>query len=101
MIKQASRAIEHVTSREQRVQRAKYARRNKMRYIDGLLNELEMLNLADQRQVPPVLLVAINKVVEESPVVSWPRARAASVMEAMDALYEIQDRLMYSQIEDD
>ena len=46
MIKQASHAIEHMTAKERRIQRAKYARRNKMHHIDKLLNELEMLNLA-------------------------------------------------------
>src|SRR5207302_1938742 len=102
MIKQASRAIEHMTARERRVQRAKYARRNKMHLIDKLLNELEMLNLADQRQMPPVLSVAINKVIEESPEVTvLAQTKPASVMEAMDALYEIQDSLMYNQIEDE
>ncbi len=103
MIKQASRAIEHMTARERRVQRAKYARRNKMHYIDKLLNELEMLNLADQRLMPPVLSVAINKVIEESPEVTvLAQAKSSgSVMEAMDALYEIQDSLMYNQIEDE
>ena len=103
MIKQASRAIEHMTARERRVQRAKYARRNKMHHIDKLLNELEMLNLADQRTMPPVLSVAVNKVIEESPEVTTVLAQAkpGSVMEAMDALYEIQDSLMYNQIEDE
>ena len=102
MIKQASRAIEHMTAKERRIQRAKYARRNKMHLIDKLLNELEMLNLADQRQMPPVLSVAINKVIEESPEVTvLAQAKPASVMEAMDALYEIQDSLMYNQIEDE
>ena len=67
MIKQASRAIENMTAKERRVQRAKYARRNKMHYIDKLLNELEMLNLADQRVMPPVLSVAVNKVIEGRP----------------------------------
>src|SRR6266536_1328904 len=102
MIKQASRAIEHMTARERRIQRAKYARRNKMHHIDKLLTELEMLNLADQRQMPPVLSVAINKVIEESPEVTvLAQTKPASVMEAMDALYEIQDSLMYNQIEDE
>src|SRR5438046_10717225 len=102
MIKQASRAIEHMTARERRIQRAKYARRNKMRYIDKLLNELEMLNLADQRQMPPVLSVAINKVVEESPDATvLAQAKPASVMEAIDALYELQDGRMCNQLGDD
>src|SRR5437879_13919616 len=90
MIKQASRAIEHMTAREGRVQRAKYARRNKMHHIDKLLNELEMLNLADQRQMPPVLSVAINKVIEESPEVKvLAQATPDSEVDAMAAWYEI------------
>jgi hypothetical protein len=102
LIKQANRAIEHMTARERRIQRAKYARRNKMHYIDKLLNELEMLNLADQRTMPPVLSVAVAKVIEESPEVTvLAQAKPGSVMEAMDALYEIQDSLMYNQIEDE
>ena len=103
MIKQASRAIERVTAKERQIQRAKYARRNKMHYIDKLLNELEMLNLADQRKMPPVLSVAVHRVIEDSPEVKVVSAqpRPASVMEAMDALYEIQDSLMYNQIEDE
>src|SRR5260370_2182439 len=99
MIKPATRAIENMTAKERRIQRAKYARRNKMHLIDKLLNELEMLNLADQRQMPPVLSVAINKVIEESPEVTvLAQAKPASVMQAMDALYEIQDSLMSNHI---
>src|SRR5947208_13749694 len=101
-VNQASRAIERMTARGLRVHRAKYARRNKMQYIDKLLNALEMLNLADQRTMPPVLSVAVNKVSEESPEVTvLAQAKPGSVMEAMDALYEIQDSLMYNQIEDE
>src|SRR5881275_3368152 len=101
-VNQANRSIDHMTARDRRVQRAKYARRNKMHYIDKLLNELEMLHLADQRTMPPVLSVAVNKVIEESPEVTvLAQAKPGSVMEAMDALYEIQDSLMYNQIEDE
>ena len=102
MLSEANVAIESASERETRRRELKYARRNKMRYIDQLLNELEMLNLADQRQMPPVLSVAVNKVIEESPEVTvLAQAKPASVMEAMDALYEIQDSLMYNQIEDE
>ena len=56
----------------------------------------------DQRTMPPVLSVAVNKVIEESPEVTvLAQAKPGSVMEAMDALYEIQDSLMYNQIEDE
>ena len=103
LIKQANKAIEHVTAKERRIQRAKYARRNKMHHIDRLLNELEMLNLADQRTMPSVLSVAVARVIEESPEVTVvaQAPKPASVMEAMDALYEIQDSMMYNQIEDE
>ena len=102
MIQDANSAIENVRERDRRISESKYWRRNTMRYIDQLLNELEMLNLADQRQMPPVLSVAINKVIEESPEVTvLAQTKPASVMEAMDALYEIQDSLMYNQIEDE
>jgi len=61
-----------------------------------------MLKLADQRPMPAVLAVLINNVIEASPEVTvLAQAKPASVMEAMDALYEIQDSLMYNQIEDE
>src|SRR5438270_12649884 len=102
MIKQASRAIEHMTARERRIQRAKYARRNKMRYIDRLLNELEMLNLADQRVMPRALWVAVDELLEDADVEEVVDQRKPdSVIEAMDLLYEIQDSLMFNQIEDE
>src|SRR5437867_11677305 len=96
MIKQASRAIEHMTARERRIQRAKYARRNKMRYIDRLLNELEMLNLAEQREVPTQLAVALDRLVHDTDVVARNDdvERPGTVTAAMDVLYEIQDSLM-------
>src|SRR2546430_8903571 len=100
--KQPSRATEHMTARERRIQRAKYARRNKMRYIDKLLNEFEMLNLADQRQIPPVLSVAINKAIEDPPEATvLPQAKPAPAMQPTDALHEIQRSLMYDHIEDE
>src|SRR5438045_1933051 len=60
MIEQANIAIERMSERERRLREMKYARRNKMRYIDKLLNELEMLNLADQREMPRGLSVAAD-----------------------------------------
>ena len=62
-----------------------------------------MPHLADQRQMPPVLWVAVHRVIEDSPEVTVVAAhpKPASVMQAMDALYEIQDSLMYNQIEDE
>jgi len=102
MIKQANIAIERMSERERRLREMKYARRNKMRYIDRLLNELEMLNLADQRVMPRALWVAVDELLEDADVEEVVDQRKPdSVIEAMDLLYEIQDSLMFNQIEDE
>ena len=99
MIEEACVAIETVSERDRRHREAKYARRNKMRYIDRLLNELEMLNLAEQVEIPGPLVVAVDQLLEDSEVES--QVRPDTVVTAMDLLYEIQDSLMYNQIEDE
>jgi hypothetical protein len=102
MIKEACVAIEKVSARERRLRESKYARRNKMRYIDRLLNELEMLNLAEQRQMPRPLSTAVGELLADSLVErEAARPEPGSVIEAMDLLYEIQDSLMFNQIEDE
>ncbi len=99
MISDASRAIEEVSERDRRQRELKYARRHKMRYIDQLLNELEILNLAEQRTMPGRLSTAVVEVIDDSEL-EIP-TKPDSVLEAMDLLYEIQDSLMYNQIEDE
>jgi hypothetical protein len=99
MIEEACVAIDDLSERERKSRELKYARRNKMRYIDRLLNELEMLNLADQVRMPSGLSVALDKLLEESEVEA--EVRPDTVVTAMDLLYEIQDSLMYNQIEDE
>jgi len=103
MIQEASAAIKRVEERERRSREAKYGRRNKIRYIDRLLNELEMLNLADQREVPTQLAVAVDKLVQETDVdAKTPEVeRLGTVTAAMDVLYEIQDGLMFNEDEED
>jgi hypothetical protein len=103
MIEEACVAIEAVSERDRRVREAKYARRNKMRYIDRLLNELEMLNLADQREVPTQLAVALDALVQDIDVVAKNEEveRPGTVGAAMDVLYEIQDSLMENPIGDE
>ena len=100
MIEEACVAIERVTEQDRVEQASKYARRNKMRYIDQLLNELEMLNLAEQREMPRPLATALDELIAESEVVAE-AAPPGTVIEAMDVLYEIQDSLMFTQIEDE
>jgi hypothetical protein len=102
MLEDACVEIEVLTEKD-RVERAhKYARRNRMRYIDQLLNELEMLNLADQARMPDRLHVAVDELIVETRAAEIRGARSvATVPDAMDVLYDIQDSLMFNQIEDE
>ncbi len=101
MIEEACAAIERVEERERQSREAKYGRRNKIRYIDQLLNELEMLNLADQTRVPERLAIELNRLKDESAVVEVVRhPRPENVTQAMDVLYEIQDSLMFNEDQD-
>lgn len=90
--------IERVEARERRSREAKYGRRNKIRYIDRLLNELEMLNLAEESRVPERLAIELDRLVAESEVVAvGHQPRPESVSDAMEVLYEIQDSLMFNE----
>ena len=102
MIQEACAMIERVEARERRSREAKYGRRNKIRYIDRLLNELEMLNLADETRVPERLAMELGRLLAESEVVQVPeQPRLDTVNEAMDVLYELQDSLMFNEPEEE
>ena len=98
MIEEACVAIERVEERERQARERKYGRRNKIRYIDRLLNELEMLNLAERHQVPERLAIELERLLAETEAVAIAQqARPETVTEAMDLLYEIQDSLMFNE----
>ena len=102
MIQEASAMIERVEARERRSREAKYGRRNKIRYIDRLLNELEMLNLAEQHRVPERLAMELDRLMAESEALELTnQPRPDSINEAMDVLYEIQDSLMFNEGDED
>jgi hypothetical protein len=102
MIQEACAMIERVEARERRSREAKYGRRNKIRYIDRLLNELEMLNLAEENRVPERLAIELDRLMAESQAIETARQpRPDSVNEAMDVLYEIQDGLMFNEGDED
>ena len=102
MLEDACVEIEELTERDRHEREAKYARRNRMRYIDHLLNELEMLNLADQVKTPKPLFEAVDTLIVETHTVQIRGQRSlATVSDAMEILYDIQDSLMFNQIEED
>ena len=102
MIQEACVAIEDIEERERRARELKYSRRNRIRYIDRLLNELEMLNLAERTEVPERLGIELDRLMAESTVVELvQQPRPDSVTEAMDVLYEIQDSLMLNEADEE
>jgi hypothetical protein len=75
--------------------RARHARRNKIREIDDLLNQFEMLNLADERSIPADLRLRVAGFIRsEDHALSASRPAEVTISEWMEALYEIQDGLM-------
>ena len=95
MIDRTVLQIERLNEHHEREREHRYARRNRIRYIDELLNEFELLNLADEPDVPKELTGKVYQLVaeEEHPIVR--RAiRDVPIADWMDALYDLQDPLM-------
>ena len=75
--------------------KVRYARRNRIRYIDELLNEFEMLNLADETEVPMELRGKVVEFLgEERHSVADRAVTETGISEYMEALYDVQDTLM-------
>ncbi len=80
----------HETERE-----ARYARRNKIRYIDELLNEFEMLNLAEEMEIPLDLKARVaNFLAAEHHSLMESMVDEIGIPDWMEALYDVQDTLM-------
>jgi len=81
---------------------ARTARRRKIQYIDELLEELEKLNLAEEDAVPVELMGRVSTLVygEGHSVAERPKAEIV-IAEWMDALYDLQDDMMFASDDDD
>src|SRR5258708_5075225 len=95
MIQETCFEITELEVRWQAERESRYARRNKIRYVDELLNEFEMLNLADEGEIPIELRGRVKRFVdaEEHPLALRP-SREVPIAEWMEALYDVQDTLM-------
>jgi hypothetical protein len=83
--------VDHISRQERN------ARRNKILFVDRLLNELEQLNIADEVTVPVALRTQCRKLLtREGHVLSHRRAEDVTIAEWMDALYDVQDGLMFT-----
>ncbi len=102
MIREACAAIERTEEQERRARELKYGRRQRIRYIDRLLNELELLNLAEHAEVPHQLAIELDRLMAESKVVEIAQLpRPETVTQALDILFEIQDSLMFNEDDED
>lgn len=95
MIEQTSVQISALRERWHAERELRYARRNRIRHIDKLLDELEMLNIAEETQLPTDLALRVQRLAGE---MDHPLANRGlediSIPESMDALYDLQDGLM-------
>ena len=95
MIEQTSVQISALRERWHAERELRDARRNRIRNMDRLLDELEMLNIAEETQLPTELALRVQRLAVE---MDHPLANRAfedlTIAESMDALYDLQDGLM-------
>jgi hypothetical protein len=103
MIRETSVEISDLYKRWQVELESRYARRNKVRYIDHLLNELELLNLADATQMPVDLRQEVREFLASFPQAAAGKSAAKdiTIQDCMEALYDIQDTLLLGGEDDD
>ncbi|MEA2684208.1 MAG: hypothetical protein QOK05_2536 [Chloroflexota bacterium] len=95
MINETSVEISHQYKRWQVELESRHARRNKVRYIDRLLNQLELLNLSDSPALPVPFRHEVRRFLSECDHGLALRAeRDLTIPDCMEALYDIQDTLL-------
>ena len=96
-IAETSKEISKLYEVDQMSRRERDARRNKILFIDRLLNELEQLNIADEVVVPAHLRAQCRRLLgRENHQVARLRPEDVTIAEWMDALYDVQDGLMFT-----
>ncbi len=96
-IAETSQQISELYESDHVERRERNARRNKILFIDRLLNELEQLNIAEEASVPVVLRGECHRFLErEGHPLGRRRGEEVSIAEWMDALYDVQDGLMFT-----
>ena len=102
MINETSLEISHQYQRWQVELESRYARRNKVRHIDRLLNRLELLNLTEAPAMPVPFRRQVRQFLAECEHPLSRRAeRDLTVGDAMEALYDIQDTLLLGGTDED
>ncbi len=102
MINETSLEISHSYKRWQVELEGRHARRNRVRYIDQLLDRLELLNLTDAPAMPTPFRLEVKRFLAECDHRLGSRpARDLTVPDCMEALYDIQDTLLLGGDEED
>jgi hypothetical protein len=102
MIRETSVEIGHLYKRYQLELENRYARRNQVRYIDQLLNELELLNLAEAKSIADPLRGQVQEMLARcGNGLGVRRGKDLTIGESMEALYDIQDTLLLGGLEGD
>ena len=95
MIEETCMTISELEERAVAERQTRYARRNKIRYIDDLINEFEMLNLAEEAEVPRDLEIKVVSLIrKESHPLATKVNEEVRIADWMEALYDVQDTLM-------
>jgi hypothetical protein len=95
LIQSTCMTISELQERAEADRDVRYARRKKIRAIDQLINDFEMLNLAEEVDVPGELKHRANRfiVAAAHPLVKRP-CDEIPIADWMEALYDLQDTLM-------
>lgn len=102
MINETSVQISHQYKRWQVELESRHARRNKVRYIDRLLDRLELLNLAESPALPPAFRREVRHFLLDCEHRFGMRPeRDLTIPDCMEALYDIQDTLLLGGDEED
>jgi hypothetical protein len=101
MIDRTTLLIRERAEHHRREHERRYARRNRLHRLDGLLNQLELLNLRDETAAPSGVAREVYRMAREDhhPLLRRP-LRAVSITQWMDTLYDLQDSLLFSSEED-
>lgn len=95
MIHETSLEISHQYKSWRVELESRHARRNRVRYIDRLLNQLELFNLSESPTLPRDFRREVKRFLDEC---AHPLARRAerdlTIAVCMEALYDIQDTLL-------
>ena len=95
MIERTALLVDRLQQDDERALERRYARRNRLRLLDDMLDRFERLNASDVTSTPRTLARRMYVLAHEHrhPLLRRPM-HEVSIADWMDALYDLQDPLM-------